>query len=33
MGVKEDMPEIGAMEDEVFDRSVWSIRCGPQGKI
>ena len=26
--VKEDMQEVGAREDEVFDRSVWRIRCG-----
>ena len=26
--VKEDMHELGAREDEVFDRSVWKIQCG-----
>ena len=26
--VKEDMQEVGAMEDKVFARSVWRIRCG-----
>ena len=31
--VKEDMQEVGARKDEVFDRSVRRIRCGPQGKI
>ena len=25
---KEDMQEVGAREDEVFDRSVWKIQCG-----
>ena len=25
--VKEDMQELGAREDEVFDRSVWIICC------
>ena len=26
--VKEDMQEVGAREDEVFDSSIWRIRCG-----
>ena len=26
--VKEDMQEVGAREDDVFDRSVWRIHCG-----
>ena len=26
--VKEDMQEVGAREDEVFDRSVWRIHYG-----
>ena len=26
--VKDDMQEVGARKDEVFDRSVWRIRCG-----
>ena len=26
--VKEDMQEVGVTEDEVFDRSVWTVRCG-----
>ena len=25
--VKEDMQEVGAREDEVFDRSLWRICC------
>ena len=25
--VKDDMQEVGASEDEMFDRSVWRIRC------
>ena len=26
--LKEDMEEVGAREDGVFDRRVWRIRCG-----
>ena len=26
--VKEDMREVGGRENEVFDGSVWRIRCG-----
>ena len=26
--VKEDLQEVEAREDEVFDRSVWRICCG-----